>query len=190
MYGPLLLVIICLPILIATIIFGKISYAKYKKYEKQCEYFDFRPFHHEINFFHGSDWEYNILKETGQEDKIPVLEKAYKKYLFWKKFWGFEIPRDIIIVVCGVAVVVGSLVTIIGPTSARYDVAYWEEFVPMAQEVIDGSDEHEKIAIAGDVIEYNTWLAEAKTSQKFWGNWSSYYGIDLSELPILTIGGQ
>ena len=30
MYGPLLLVIICLPILIATIAFGKIAYSKYK----------------------------------------------------------------------------------------------------------------------------------------------------------------
>ena len=190
MYGPLLLIIICLPILIATIIFGKVSYAKYKKYEEQCEYFDSRPFHHEINFFHGSDWEYTVLKETGQEDKIPALEKAYKKYQFWKKFWCFEIPRDIIIGVCGVVVTVCTLVCIIVPTQARYEVAYWEEFVPMAQETFDNASEYEKVSIASDVVEYNTWLADARTSQKFWGNWSSYYGVDLSNLPMLTLRGQ
>lgn len=190
MYGPLLLVIICLPILIATIAFGKIAYSKYKKYDDQCYYYDPRPYHQEIEYFHNADWELKLLHEIGQEEKIPALQKAYAKQHFWHKLWYNEWCRDIIIGICGVAVVVSVLVSIIAPTSARYDVAYWEEFVPMAQEVIDGSDEHEKIAIAGDVIEYNTWLAEAKTSQKFWGNWSSYYGIDLSKLPTLTIGGQ
>lgn len=190
MYGPLLLIIICLPILIATIVFGKIAYNKYKKYESQCYYYDSRPFHQEMEDFYNADWQLKLLHEIGQEEKIPALQKAYAKQRFWHKLWIHELCRDIIIGICGVAVVVGLLIGIISPVVARYDVAYWEEFVPMAQEIIDGSDEYEKVAIADDIIEYNTWLVDAKTSQKFWGNWSSYYGIDLSELPTLAIGGQ
>ena len=60
----------------------------------------------------------------------------------------------------------------------------------MAQDTLNSANDYERAAIADKVIEYNTWLVEAKTSQRMWGNWSAYYNVDLTDLPMLTLGEQ
>lgn len=191
MYGPLLMFIICLPLLAIAIFFGVAPYKFYCKYDKQCYYYDARPFHQENEYFHNSDYELRILRETGQEDKIPTLQKIYKKQRFWYAFWSkSEIWLGVLIAVLALAVVAFGCWALLEPMLVAQDIAYWEEFAPMAQEIFNSANDYERVAIADKIVEYNTWIAEAKASQKFWGNWSSYYGVDLSQLQMITLGGQ
>ena len=87
---------------------------------------------------------------------------------------------------------VSLLISLASLTDAKQEVAYWEKFAPMAEEVIGEANEYQSIAIADKVIEYNTWLAKAKSSKKTWGNWSQFYYSDLSDLEYITLdsGGK
>ena len=191
MYGPLLMFIICLPLLAIAIFFSVAPYRLYRKYDKQCYYYDPRPYHQETERFHNSNYELNILRETGQKDKIPALQKAYKKQRFWYAFWSkTEILSGVLVAILAIAVVVFGCWSWITPISVAHNIAYWEEFAPMAQKIFNSANNYERVAIADKIVEYNTWIAEAKASQNFWGNWSPYYQVDLSQLQMITLGGQ
>ena len=61
----------------------------------------------------------------------------------------------------------------------------------MVEATLDSTtNEYETAGIAGRIIEYNSWLTKARTSQEFYGNCSSYFGIDLSQLEYIKLGGQ
>ena len=57
----------------------------------------------------------------------------------------------------------------------------------MAETIIEDADSMQTIAIADKVIEYNTWLAEARASKTTYKNWSQYYFVDLSELDYISL---
>jgi hypothetical protein len=67
----------------------------------------------------------------------------------------------------------------------RTELVQWEEFTAIAKEVMASStNEMERAGIVNKILEYNEWLADARASQRLWGNWSSYYNLDLPE-PLL-----
>jgi hypothetical protein len=81
-----------------------------------------------------------------------------------------------------------TLCAIFVPMGAAREVAYWSEFTPMVENVISNSNSLQDVGITGKVVEYNSWLAEARSSQEVYKNFSSYYGIDLSSLEYIKIG--
>jgi hypothetical protein len=138
--------------------------------------------------FYGSDTEIKRLIDAGKQDQLKQLLKYDKKKSFWYKQWGDdESLRGIIFTIICIILVIFSLITILVPLCARDEAMYWEEFAPMAQNIIDNADTAQSVAIAGDIIEYNKWLADARASQRAYGCWSSYYFIDLSNLNYITV---
>jgi hypothetical protein len=89
--------------------------------------------------------------------------------------------------ILSIALCVFLLVSIICPITAKNECAKWEEFAPMAQEIFDGADTAQQIVLVDKLVEYNTWLAEARASQKLWGSWSQYYYCDLSNLEYIKL---
>jgi hypothetical protein len=58
----------------------------------------------------------------------------------------------------------------------------------MVENLVEGSSGYQDVGITSKVVDYNSWLARARSSQEIYGNWSSYYNIDLSQLEYIKIG--
>jgi hypothetical protein len=136
--------------------------------------------------FGNMRYEIRELTEAGREEELATLQKHYKKSHFWYKAWcDYEILRDVIFAILCVAVFVFLIWSIADPLSVRTELAQWEEFTAIAKEVMGSStNEMERAGVVNKILEYNEWLADARASQRLWGNWSSYYNLDLPE-PLL-----
>lgn len=190
MYGFFILALIAAPILIFAILWCALPYPLTKHYEKKLGYTI--PGTDRWTEFHNSTNEVNTLSNNDPE-LLKQLQKNYKRYKFWHKVWfSCEALKTALIIICASVTFVSLLVSLVCLTEAKQEVAYWEEFAPMAEEVIGEANEYQSIAIAEKVIEYNTWLAKAKSSKNTWGNWSQFYYSDLSDLEYITLnsGGK
>lgn len=185
MYGPLLTLIILIPLFLIALFWAFAPYRLYEYHEYRTRYTRPGMGDYETEF---EDMKYEIreLKEAGREEELATLQRHYKKSHFWYKVWSdYELLREVIFVILCIAVFVFLLVSIINPLCVRTELAEWEEFITIAEEVMASStNEIERAGIVNKMLEYNEWLAEARASQKLWGNWSSYYNFDLPE-PLL-----
>jgi hypothetical protein len=188
MYGLWVLVIIfgsVGAVLLAFGIMSKVLYDYYRrklkyKYKVSCfdgEYMD-------TSTFYG--WE-SDLKNLGQEEfdrysKILKKKKVYEKLCNVYEYFCF-IGTVLLIIAFAIA-----MFAIAIPISSEHEVEYWKNFVEMVDSTLDGASDYETVGIAGRIIEYNSWLTRARTSQEFYGNWSSYFNIDLSQLEYIKIG--
>lgn len=190
MYGFFILMLIAAPILIFGILWCTLPYRLTKHYEKKLRYTipgtgrrtEFCNFSHEVDELSSHNPE--LLKQ---------LQKNYKRYKFWKSAWSnCDVPKVSLIVICALVIFISLIISLASLTDAKQEVAYWKEFAPMAEEIINEANEYQSIAIADKVIEYNTWLAKAKSSKNTWGNWSQFYYSDLSNLEYITLnsGGK
>jgi hypothetical protein len=158
-------------------------------YRKKCRFWDERPYYMEWNTFYNGVTQIEYFKKEGKDDELKKLQAACKKKEFWDAFP--DAVRGIAVVIAaivGIALFIFALISIVNPLCVKQEVAYWENFVEMVELTIGSANDYQTVGIAGDIINYNSWLAEAKTSQEIWGNWSSYYNIDLSQLNYLQIG--
>ena len=190
MYGFFILALIAAPILIFAILWCTLPYRLTKHYEKKLGYAV--PVSERWTEFCNSKNEINVLS-THNPELLKQLQKNYKRYKFWRSIWlSCDVLKVTLITICALVLFVSLLVPLVALTDAKQEVAYWEEFAPMAEEVIGEADEYQSIAIADKVIEYNTWLAKAKSSKNTWGNWSQFYYSDLSDLEYITLnsGGK
>lgn len=185
MYGPLLMLIILTPLFLIALFWTFAPYQLYKYHNNRLKYT--RPalgsYKEE---FENMKYEIRELKEAGREEELAILQKHYKKSHFWYKAWSdYEILREVVFVIICIAVFVFLMWNIINPLCVRTELAEWEEFATIAEEIMASStNEMERVGIINKVLEYNEWLADARASQKLWGNWSSYYNLDLPE-PLL-----
>ena len=185
MYGLWILVIILAPITIAAFIIGGLSYHLYRKYKEQTRYsYQSGLGHWDSDYYTGHAYD----KRRVKEEDIPKYEKAYKKVRFWDKLNDNNFIFYIIGTIACIATIVLLFCAIFNPISATEEVAYWSEFAPMVENLIEDSNGYQDVGITNKVIEYNSWLAKARSSQEIYGNWSSYYGIDLSQLQYIQIG--
>lgn len=123
-----------------------------------------------------------------ETEEFDRLLKIRKKKDFWYKFYTND---DTIYFIGAILLVVSIFVLIFAitfPIGAQNEVAYWNNFVDMVNLTLNGADSYQAVGIAGDIIEYNSWLTKALTSQQVWGNWSCYYNIGLSQLQYIMIG--
>ena len=191
MYGLWILVIIFGVVGLVCVIPAAMAAPMYSKYRKQLRYkysCSCGKDHYLESTFDNMDWD----RERLSEEEFNRLQKIYRKYKFWDNLYctDAEVSLGIIGTICLVAAVIMIMPAIMVPIEAMKEVAYWQEFKPMAESIINSSDSYQSIGIADKVIEYNTWLAEARTSQQIWGNWSMYFNVDLSGLEYIIVGGK
>ena len=190
MYGFFILMLIAAPILIFGILWCTIPSRLAKHHEKKLRYTvsginrptEFCNFSHQVDELSNHNPE--LLKQ---------LQKNYKRYKFWHGAWlNCDVLKVALITICALVVFTSLLISLVALPEAKQEVAYWKEFAPMAEEVINEANEYQSIAMADKVIEYNTWLAKAKSSKSTWGNWSQFYYSDLSDLEYITLnsGGK
>ena len=184
MYGPLLTLIILIPLFLIGLFWVIAPYQLYKYHDNRLSYV--RPRRNYAEKFYNMKHEISELKEAGLDKELAVLQKHYKRGRFWYKVWcDYEILRVVVFVILCIAVFVFLMWSICDPLCVRTEIAEWEEFAVIAEEVLASStNEIERAGIVNKMLEYNEWLAEARASQKLWGNWSSYYNFDLPD-PLL-----
>ena len=193
MYGLWILVIIFGVIGLACVIPAAMAKPMYRKYRNQLIYkyqketLSGQTYLDEIRF-DNTTWD----RERLSEEEFNCLQKIYRKYKFWDNLYcsDAETFLGIIGIICLITAVIILAPAIMVPIEAMEEVAYWQEFKPMAENIINSSDSYQSLGITDKVIEYNTWLAEARTSQEIWGNWSMYFNVDLSELDYIVFGGK
>jgi hypothetical protein len=189
MYGLWILVIIFGSVGVASLAFGIIPkvldnyYSKKLKYKYVAHYYNQECM--ETTTFYG--WE-SDLRHLGQEE-FDRYNKIFKKQKICDKLGDVcDFFRFIGIILLIIALFI-AIFAVSVPIGSRQEVAYWENFVEMVETTLDSeNNEYETIGIAGKIIEYNSWLTQARTSQEFYGIWSSYFGIDLSQLEYIKIG--
>lgn len=185
MYGLWILVLIFAPISIAAFIIGVLSNRMYYKYKEQTHYsYQCVSGYWDTDHYTGTNWDKKHIKE----EDIPKYEKAYKKMKYWDKLNDSYFIFYIIGTIACIAMVILLFCAIFNPICAAEEVAYWSEFVPMVENLVEGSSGYQDVGITSKVIDYNSWLAKARSSQEIYGNWSSYYNIDLSQLDYIKIG--
>ena len=187
MYGLWILFIIFAPISIAAFIMGALSGTMYHKYRNDTMYsYQYMTGRWSTDHYTGSDYDKRHVKE----EDIPKYEKAYKNMKRWDKLNDNYFVFYIIGTIACIATVILLFCAIFNPICAVEKEAYWSEFGPMVENLVEGSSGYQDVGITSKVIEYNSWLAKARSSQEIYGNWSSYYGIDLSQLEYIKLGGQ
>ena len=185
MYGPLLTLIILIPLFLVGLFWAIAPYRLYKYHGHRLKYT--RPGMGEYKEeFENMKYEIRELKEAGRDEELATLQKHYKKSKFWYKVWSdYDMLRTIIFVILCIAVFIFLMWNIVDPLCVRIELAEWEEFTTIAEEIMTSStNEIERAGVVNKMLEYNEWLADARASQKLWGNWSSYYNFDLPE-PLL-----
>lgn len=183
MYGPLLVAIILIPIFLIMLFFAIFPYQMYRYYKKRTYYPD--PRGGCETWFDNMNYEIKRLKETGQHELLAKLQKNYKKKKFWDKVDNNRSTFTVIAGIIGFIAVIFILLSIINPLCVRAELANWEEFAAIAEETLASTtNDLQEAGVVNKILEYNEWLAEARASQRLYGNWSSYYGYDLPA-PIL-----
>ena len=185
MYGPLLMLIILIPLFFIALFWAFAPYQLYKYHGHRLKYTQSSMGDYKKEF-ENMKYEIRELKEAGRYKELSTLQSHYKRSKFWYKVWSnYEILCDVIFAILCVAVFVFLMWNICEPLSVCTELARWEEFTVIAEEVMTSStNEIERTGIVNKMLEYNEWLAEARASQKLWGNWSSYYNFDLPD-PLL-----
>ena len=185
MYGPLLMLIILIPLFPIGLFWVIAPYQLYQYHERRTKYIRTVMGDYETEF-ENMKYEIRELKEEGRDEELATLQKHYKKSSFWRKVWSdYEILREVVFAILCIAVFIFLIWNICEPLSVRIELAHWEEFTVIAEKVVASStNEIERAGVVSKILEYNKWLADARASQKLWGNWSSYYNFELPE-PLL-----
>lgn len=184
MYGPLLMLVIFIPLFLVVLFFAIAPYHIYDRYEGKRNYTDKYGNHY---YFYDSESDVKRLSEKNPTE-LAKLRKNEKKRRFWRKLWDIQFVLGITAFILGLVIFVFGLICIVAPIEARDEMAVWAEFAEMAEKTFENAEEYEKYGIAGDVAEYNKWLAEARASKKVYGNWSSYYFCDIDSLRPISLG--
>ena len=183
MYGPLLTAIILIPIFLIPLFFAIFPYQMYQHYKKKTYYPD--PRGGCETWFDNMNYEVKRLKEAGQHELLAKLQKDYKKKEFWDRADEHRTIFAAIAGIIGFVLVIFILISIINPLCVRAELANWEEFAAIAEETLASTtNDIQEAGVVNKILEYNEWLAEARASQRLYGNWSAYYGYELPE-PIL-----
>lgn len=186
MYGPLLMLIILIPLFLIGLFWVIAPYQLHEYHDNRLDYV--RPGYDCTEKFYDMKYEVCELNEAGRDKELATLQKHYKKSKFWYKVWSnFETLRAVIFTILCIVVFILLVWNIVNPLYVRTELVEWEEFTNIAEEVMTSStNEMEQAGIVNKMLEYNEWLADARASQKLWGNWSSYYNFDLPEPLLLS----
>lgn len=170
MYVFYLATIILAPLFVFSILLYVVPEKMYHFYDHKLVY----ELNGELCQFYNHKWQHNLLE--GQPEVLEKLKKNYAKKERWYAIYISDDEWKIgLMFVVGLLLFIAVLVSIVAPTSASLEIARWEEFLPMAETTIANGSNTDNFAITGNIIDYNTWLAEARASLKTFGCWSRYY---------------
>ena len=170
MYVFYLATIILAPLFVFSILLYVVPEKMYHFYEKKLVY----ESNGDLCQFYNNKWQLEKLKD--QPEVLEKLKKNYAKKERWYAIYMWDDEWKIgLMLIVGFLLFIAVLISIVAPTSASMEVARWEEFLPMAETVIANGSDTDNFAITGNIIDYNTWLAEARASLKTFGCWSRYY---------------
>jgi hypothetical protein len=184
-----ILIIIFGVICICTFGFGAFSTFMYRRLNGKCRYVRTYKDHtgKEVTETERFDADRIDAKNLSAEE-YARLKKIYDRMERWSKMDDnaatcYSIGGFIccILLIC-------LLVAIINPLNASREIAYWTEFAPMAEELVASGTDYQTFGIMESIIEYNTWLADARSRLATYGKWSGYYGKDLSQLEYIRVG--
>lgn len=185
MYMPILMTIIFGVLFVPALLLAILPEKMYDKYDEALEY---KTPRFGKSTFCNQSFEIRHLEELGRTSELHALQRCYKRKEFWGNlYFNHETALGIVASVVGLLCGVFLLVSIIAPLDAQDEVNYWKEFAPMAETIVGNADSMQTVAIADKIIEYNTWLAEARASKATYKNWSQYYFVDLSELDYISL---
>jgi hypothetical protein len=185
MYGFTILAIIFSILTLLAILLLVLPEPMYRRQQEKLKYTDPDGFH-ETTFYGGAGEVKRLSKHEPELLKQLIRRKKIER--FWYKLYMFsdEVKISVLLVSIFLAIIFIPI-SIFTPVTAIQEVNYWQEFVVMVEDTISSANEYETVAIADKVIQYNSWLVEARTSQEVWKNWSMYYNIDLSELNYIKL---
>lgn len=170
MYAFYLATIILAPLFVFFILLYVLPEKMYHFYDNKLKYESGGHLCHFLN----DEWQLEELK-----DQPKVLEKLKKNYAKKKRWYTIYMWDDDwkigLMLIAGFLLVIIILISLIAPLSSSIEIARWEEFLPMAETAIANGGSMDNFGITGNIIEYNTWLAEARASLKTFGCWSRYY---------------
>lgn len=187
MYGPIILIIIFAITTVIGILGYNLPDILVKRLDKQLIYerngvpCEFR------------NWDYDrIYLDATNPEEFKKLNKIYRKRERLSRFNDMTSNFFIGVIVISILILIIMItVAITAPICANREVAYWLEFKPMAEQVLNSTVDSNSTALTvtftDKIIEYNTWLANARASQDTFSNWSMYYGIDLSVLDYIIL---
>lgn len=190
MYGLWILFIIFGFVSIVCFTLAIASHKLFYYYEGKLEYvYEYNGYDDQVYRDTAKFYDTYSDRERLDESECKRLRKILRKREFWSALDDGEEPFYVVGVLTAIIAVILLLCAIFVPISAQHEVLYWQNFVQMVETTIGNtSNEYQTFGIASDIIEYNTWLTNAQTSQQVWKNWSCYYGIDLSNLKYIQIG--
>ena len=186
MYGPLIVLIAAVPVLLLAIALLVIPYLLYNYHYEKSVYVAPGPYGgFKAHFYNNSD-EIQQLKRYNQTEEVQRLQKNWKKQHFWKRLYDIKIVFITIVAITLLVMFIFGLITLLKFISIPMELTRWEEFVIVAEETLQSSNELQSTAVVSQVLQYNEWIANARASQRIYGNWSLYYGVDLPEPLLLS----
>ena len=108
MYGPLLMLIILIPLFLIGLFWAIAPYRLYQYYDSRLNYV--RPGRGYVEEFSNMKYEIRELKEAGRDEELAILQKHYKKSRFWYKAWSdYELLREVIFIILCISVFISNV---------------------------------------------------------------------------------
>lgn len=123
-----------------------------------------------------------IDKRTEQRDML-----CSKKDTIWGKLDKAENPCGTITAIMGAIVLVALLLLIAKGIKTKSEIIEFGHQKEMIEQTVENGTDLENIAITQTIIEYNQWLAKAKTNKEIYGIFSFYYGTDVDNMQPIMI---
>ena len=99
MYGPLLTLIILIPLFFIGLFWAFAPYKLYEYHERRTKYIRPGMDGYETEF-DNMKYEIRELKEAGRDEELATLQRHYKKSRFWYKAWSdYELLREVIFII-------------------------------------------------------------------------------------------
>ena len=175
MYGPLIALFITIPIFLIALFFAIVPFKMYRYYDGKCIYIDV------LGYPRDYDASPRDVAQIESKEELDRLNALYKKKKFWYFLWDGECFFGVVAILLGIALFVFLMLSIVDPIIARTEIIEWNEFVTIAEAILDSASEIDRYAVVSKILEYNEWVAKARADQIFWGNWSQYYGFEIPE---------
>lgn len=118
-----------------------------------------------------------------------IVKKSSRCDSYGDYFGGSPAPLDIGLVLLVIAVmctvIFGSIFLIHKGRAYSYKEKY--DYVMQVVETMS-DNQFANLGITNTILDYNSWLAQAKASKSAYGNWSFYKNIDLESMHYLGVG--
>lgn len=128
--------------------------------------------------------DYKNFNENRENEKKLRLKRATlsDKQHKWDKI---SFAPGVPCVILTAMLIIFTLVSILAPICAKFDVEDYKATYEMYESVSEGQSDVENIALSETANKYNQWLRNARLNKKRFGAFSKYYNQDLENLKYI-----